>query len=688
MAGPPANLTANNIIHDSLTGNIEAFGNVVIVQNHLILKTNKLIYNAISDTITVPGPFKIYDLIKKEETHATYGELSSDMKDGLLKSARIVQRQQLQITAAKIKQDGGRYTTMNKAVTSYCKICKESTTPLWEIRSRKVIADSIQEKIVFEDAVFRLMGIPVLYTPYLHIPSSNVKRATGFLKPTYVFDDKNGLKVFTPYFITLGNHADIRFTPWISSKGIKTVEAKLRQKLHFGSMTLDHASTVDKNSKYRWYFFLDQKINKMPYGFSADLKLKKVSDNTYRSQYGFGSEDRLRNSFSTYRTKRKQHIEANFIHYDTLRTTETNSTMPNAIIDAEFNQRLMPNYFGGILDIKIDTRGSYREESAPNSDGSSRDVGRLSGLATWQRDWIVGNGLIAGISSQVRSDSYRVYQDPSSSSEQDIIPYGAFKLKWPIINKKKRSTHLIVPIAQAVVTSNNKNSIPNEDSLLPEFDETNLFEFGRFPGVDAYEEGERLNLGLNYKYNNLSGFEAGFKVGKILRTKDNQQFSHSSGLDGKSSDWLTSSHFNIGDNFGLINRALIQDDLSILRNEMHLDWSYKSLSTASKYVWHQSDVTLGQNKNISQLYLDAGYSIDTDWNISTSVNYDFTENETTLSNGIDLVFYNECTKASFSFTQKQISQTEKLNEVAFWLEFGGFGSKANSKLSYSRMCSS
>ena len=258
MAGPPANLTANNIIHDSLTGNIEAFGNVVVVQNHLILKTNKLIYNAISDTITVPGPFKIYDSIKKEETHATYGELSSDMRDGLLKSARIVQKQQLQITAAKIKQDGGRYTTMNKAVTSYCKICKESNTPLWEIRSRKVIADSVQEKIVFEDAVFRLMGIPVLYTPYLHIPSSNVKRATGFLKPTYVFDDKNGLKVFTPYFITLGNHADIRLTPWISSKGVKTVEARLRQKLHFGSMTLDHASTVDSNSKYRWYFFLDQ----------------------------------------------------------------------------------------------------------------------------------------------------------------------------------------------------------------------------------------------------------------------------------------------------------------------------------------------------------------------------------------------------------------------------------------------
>ena len=688
LAGPPTNLTANNIVHDSVTGNIEASGDVIIIQGNLTLKTHKVIYNAALDSIIVIGSIEIYDAIKNEVTYATYGELSADLKDGLLDSARIIQKKKLQITAAKIKREGGRYTIMNKAVSSYCKICKESSTPLWEIRSRKVIADSVKEKIIYEDAVFRLMGIPVLYSPYVSIPSSNVKRASGFLKPTYVFDDKNGLKVFTPYFLTLGNHADVRLTPWINSEGIKTVEARFRQELHFGNVTLNHASSVDKNSKYRWFFFLDQNISKMPYDFSANLKLKKVSDATYRSEYGFGTEDRLRNSFSTYRTKKKQHIEANFIHYETLRTTESNSTMPNSIIDAEINQRLIPNHIGGTLDIKLDTRGNYRKASNNNSDGSSRDVVRLSGLATWQKDWIIGNGIVAGIASQVRSSSYRVYQDPSSKSTQDITPYGGLELKWPVVSKRKASSHLIEPITQVVVTSNNKNSVPNEDSLLPEFDETNLFEFGRFPGVDAYEEGQRLNLALNYTYDRLGKFKAGFKFGKVLRTKDNQQFSSSTGLDGKSSDWLTSSQLNVGDNFGLINRALIQDDLSILRNEMHLDWSYKSLSTASKYIWHQSDATLGQNKNISQLYLDAGYNIDTDWNISTSMNYDFTENETTLSNGIDLVFYNDCTKASLSYTRKEISQTEKLNEISFWLEFGGFGSKAESKLSYSRVCSS
>ena len=61
LAGPPTNLTADNIVHDNLTGNIEASGEVTIIQAHLTLKTNKLIYNASTDSIIITGSFKIYE---------------------------------------------------------------------------------------------------------------------------------------------------------------------------------------------------------------------------------------------------------------------------------------------------------------------------------------------------------------------------------------------------------------------------------------------------------------------------------------------------------------------------------------------------------------------------------------------------------------------------------------------------
>ncbi|MGB0635500.1 MAG: LPS-assembly protein LptD, partial [Paracoccaceae bacterium] len=527
-AEAPANLSADSILYNEKSGDIEASGNVVVVKDHLTLYTNKLIYDASTDSIVVPEKLRLYDNIKKEETHGSYGELSSDLRNGILKSARIIQQQQLQITAGKLEQQEGRYTVLNKAVTSYCKVCKEDSTPIWEIRSRKVVKDNVKEIIIFEDAIFRVLGFPVFYTPYLHIPHSQIKRASGFLKPSYIYDNKNGLKIFTPYFITLGDHADILLTPWIKSEGVDTVEVRFREKLHFGDLNITHSSTIEKQSKYRWFLFMNADIPELPYGFKGSLNLKKTSDATYRSEYGFGSEDRLRNSFSANRTNKKQHIETNFIHYETLRTTESNSTMPNTIVDAEYNKRFAPETLGGVLDIKIDTRGNYRTQSNKNeTDGSSRDVVRLSSMVNWQKDWNIGNGIIAGIGSQIRSDSYKVYQDPSANDIHSFNPSGSIGIKWPIISKKEKNTHFIEPKIQFISSDNGRNLIPNEDSLLPEFDETNLFEFSRFPGVDTYEKGQRVNLGINYTFERLKSFKTIFKIGKVLRNRnENYRISH------------------------------------------------------------------------------------------------------------------------------------------------------------------
>ena len=180
------------------------------------------------------------------------------------------------------------------------------------------------------------------------------------------------------------------------------------------------------------------------------------------------------------------------------------------------------------------------------------------------KDWNVGNGIIAEVGSQIRSDSYKVYQDPSANDIQSFNPSGSIGIKWPIISKKKKNTHFIEPKIQFIASDNGKNLIPNEDSLLPEFDETNLFEFSRFPGVDSYEKGKRVNLGVNYTYERFKSFKTIFKIGKILRNKNENQFSNSTGLNGKSSDWLTSSQLNIGPKFALTNRSLLKDDLSIL----------------------------------------------------------------------------------------------------------------------------
>ena len=69
------------------------------------------------DTIIIPGSLKIYDTIKNEDTYATYGELSSDLRDGLLDSARIIQKNNSKLQRQKLNRMVDRYTIMNKAVS-------------------------------------------------------------------------------------------------------------------------------------------------------------------------------------------------------------------------------------------------------------------------------------------------------------------------------------------------------------------------------------------------------------------------------------------------------------------------------------------------------------------------------------------------------------------------------------------
>jgi len=704
-ASPPANLVADNLIYNEATKDIEASGNVVIIQGDLELRTNKVIYVASTDSITIPEKLRMFNLITKEEWYAEYGELSADLKNGLLTSARIIQQRQLQISGATmIRSDDGRYTVLDKAVTSYCKICKESSTPFWEVRSRKVIADKEKERIYFEDAVFRIMGVPLFYTPYLHMPNRNVKRATGFLKPTYVYttDSKGGfgftkassIKVQTPYFITLGEHADLLLTPWITwdkntgKTSANTFTTKFRQELTFAHVDIQHASTKKEGENHRWYFLMNATTSKLPYGFSGGVALKRVSDTTYLAESGVSSQDRLRSSLYIHRTRKDQHIELNLINYEILRTTESKGTLPTNLIDAEVNKRGDTPLIGGIFDLKLDTRSHYRtSDYDPNNSGSARDVNRLSSSATWKKSWAMKNGVLFGLGSELRADTYLVYQDPDLNSANDLTPYFSADMRWPLVKHGAKISQLIQPTIQLVSAKTKTHKIPNDDSLLPEFDETNILEFSRFPGNDNFEKGNRINLALNYGLSKSDHLFAGLSLGKILRDKDHAQFSNSSGLYGKNSDWLTASQLKLGRNFSLINRALVKDDLSILRNTVHIDWNKNATSTSSKYVWMEADTSGGRPKETSFINIDASYNILNDWNLGTALNYDFIENETTMTSGLNIVYKTACTKATFSFDLRPISETKKIEEWTFLIEFGGFGSSSRSNLATTKICS-
>ena len=149
---------------------------------------------------------------------ASQAELPADLTEGILTSARLVLNQQLQLAANQIMRVGGRYTALQTVAASSCKVCAGDPTPLWEIRARRVVHDEQERQIYFDNAQFRLAGVPVFYIPRLRMPDPTLDRATGFLMPTLRTTSDLGTGLKFPYFIILGPSADLTVTPYVTTQ--------------------------------------------------------------------------------------------------------------------------------------------------------------------------------------------------------------------------------------------------------------------------------------------------------------------------------------------------------------------------------------------------------------------------------------------------------------------------------------
>ncbi|CAN0602191.1 unnamed protein product, partial [Ectocarpus sp. 12 AP-2014] len=231
----------------------------------------------------------------------------------VLTSARLVLDQQLQIAASEIARVGNRYTRLDHAVASACQVCAANPTPLWEIRAARVIHDAQEQQLYFENAQVRVAGVPIFYVPRLRLPDPSLSRATGVLIPRFQQSTELGTGVKLPYFIALGDHADLTVTPYISS-ATRTLEYQYRHLFRRGALTFEGAATDDNLEGGRGYFFGNARYQ-LARGFVLEGQLEFVSDPGYLFTYDYSDKDRLTNELAFTRVRRKDVFRAGITEY-------------------------------------------------------------------------------------------------------------------------------------------------------------------------------------------------------------------------------------------------------------------------------------------------------------------------------------------------------------------------------------
>ncbi len=643
-----------------------AEGHVEILFGKLRLKAERVIYDKREERLLIGGPI-VLDDGRGTVLLASAAELSPDLREGVLKSARVVLAQQLQLAAVEINRVGGRYIQLYKTVASSCRVCARNPVPLWQIRARRVIHDRLRRQLYFEGAQLRLLDIPVFYLPRLRLPDPTLKRATGFLVPKFNSTSELGFGLKAPYFITLGPHADLLLTPYVSP-ATRTLEYRLRRKFAHGELTFRGAVSRDdlRPGNTRAYLFGTGGFD-LPRGFRLNFSIETVSDPAYLLEYLYSDKDRLQSGVVIHRAKRDSLIKGSFSRFRSLRPGEDNDTLPSLVSDSLYWRRYTPALIGGALDFRIASHGLFRRSDTPGDDG--RDMSRLTVAADWERSWILRNGMLVRALAGAGSDLFTVRQDPAYPGQSSsFTPYLGAELRWPMRRITARgATQLFEPVVQLLWSREESPDHPNEDSTFVEFDEGNLFALSRFPGHDRREQGLRANIGMRWQHDDPAGWSLGLTAGRILRQRDLGQFPAESGLSGSASDWLLMAELDLADDLSLANRALFDDSFGFTLNETRVTWRNTRWKLASSYIWVAQD-------NTSEWTMDGTVKLSDYWTARGSWRYDFDLGRAARA-AAGLEYRNECIAIDFSVSRHFTSSSSVGPTTSFDLTVAltGFG---------------
>ncbi|MFT5650219.1 MAG: LPS-assembly protein [Yoonia sp.] len=667
-----ATLVANTVTVQG-GSQLVASGNIEVFYDGTRLSAAQVIYDQASDRLTIIGPILIQ---APDGTIITADRASLDPKleNGMLRGARLVLDQQLQLAANQIDRVDGRYSQLYKVAATSCKICG-TRAPLWEIRAKKVVHDEDAQQLYFTDTQFLIRGTPVLWLPRMRLPDPTLTRATGLLIPTLKTTDQLGTGLKVPYFFRIGDHRDVTLTPYLSAE-TRTLEGKYRQAFFRGTLTVDAAISEDTLSDGARSYLFAQGAFDLGQDYALTFDVESASDNAYLLDYGYSDKDRLDSAITLLRVRETDLTQANLTYYQTLRDDEDNASLPPITGSISYENRA-ELISGATFRYGASADTVYRYGTT-NPDGA-RDVSRAGANASVTRDWVTRSGLVVQTDAGVRADWYGVNNDTSYDNGVRVVPHVGLTLQYPLATTTANGTqHLLEPTIAFTWSDAYGVTPPNEDSTRSELDQANLFDAARFTGDDAVEVGTQTVIGAVWTRFGAQGAASTLTFGRILRDTDIVAFNPSSGLDGTSSDWLLAGQYTATSGFEIDGRTLFDDDANITRAATRLGWQNDWVDLNAAYIWQAADATESRPDAVSEWTLDSTIQLAPAWAVNLETRYDVANDQPAFA-GAGMQYKNECVTVDLSVSRRYTSSTTVDASTSYGLSvsLNGFSAKGS-----------
>ncbi|MGB0508042.1 MAG: LPS-assembly protein LptD [Pikeienuella sp.] len=682
---PQVALVANEIRYDVESGVVRAIGQVEVFYKGNVLTAAEIIFHDREDRVEATGGVTLRRPGGEDTLYADTAELDRDLQEGLIRGARLALAQGAALIAAETaERSEGRYNILNNAVYSPCEVCIDKPVPLWRIRAARVVHDEEGAQIHYRDAYFDVMGVPIGYLPYFRHPSPEVKRADGFLPMEVSRSRAYGLGVKAPYFMTLGDHADLTLTPFVSSSDGGLLETEYRRRFESGYLNVQPVFGVTNyggdgrgaqvrfggTGEGRYYF--DDKVN---VGFDLNVTL----DDAFPRRYNYTEDDRLTSELFVRRYNGSSFATASTVYLQSLRAGELQENIPYATPEIDVRQVIddplgMADEFG----LSFNTVSLTRE--------AGRDVSRFSFGVDASSQAITDDGLVLRVFGDARLDHFYVRNDAVFDDATRIAPRAGVEARFPLMRVDEDKTHLFEPIVMLVAAPRDVNNgdIPNEDSQTVEFETSNLFEVDRFAGFDQFESGVHAAFGARYALT-TADLSVRAAAGRLARFEDTNDFTSGSGLDGILSDYVMSFDLDYMDHTEFRSDWRVGSGFGINRAEFGVRTELSPFQVSGSFLWVEEDPAAGSPDDRSELLFAASTQLSQFWQVSGDTRYDPIDDRFVTAGGA-LTYQDECAGMDF-FVRRQFAESDDApRSTTVGLRFRLFGTGAGGRSETTGAC--
>ncbi len=663
----PVTFTADSVAYDRENAIVTATGHVEAWQNDTIVKADTITFDRNTNVTAASGHVTMIQP-DGQVLFSDYAELTEGMRDGVLKGMRALLAENGRLVANGARRTGGAINELSRAIYTTCNLCAADPTkpPLWQLRARSAVQDGDNKRIEYRDAVLDIYGVPVAWFPYFTHVDPSVRRASGFLVPSFGLSKQLGAFLTVPYFWALDEQSDVTIAPTLNTSSFLGLNTEYRRRFNDGTFSVDTNIGYDKNKigadvfargrfalddTWRYGFDIDRASSAQ---FLRDYRVQNRGDvltsRVYLEGFGTGSYSRL-----------------DSVAYQSLVASVQQSRLPYVLPRYSYSYFGEPDAWGGRLSFETQDFNILRRVGT--------NTQRASAVVNWERPFIGGLGEVYGLTLQGVTAAYTaasLNQNPNyariSSTEMAVgHAQASLKVSWPLVRETPRGSQLIEPVVQLILAPNTGSGrngrVPNEDSLDFEFTDQNLFALNRYPGIDRLEGGVRANAGLHMNWRVGSATLDGL-VGQSYRSHVDATFPVGSGLNSRASDVVTRASFSPAPWLDFTARARLDHKngnvrfadgvASVGAPELRVGAGYLYSATNPYALYDTSTIPAAYFVHRNEVTLNASSQLFGNYKLSGYLRRDVNLGKMTAA-GLHAIYEDECSIFDVNFSRRYTS---------------------------------